>query len=347
MKVNKVLKRVCVTPRLSGVGGMVSFSAKLSAGLAERGIEVTYDVDALDYDSLLVIGGTRRLGALLRARRRGISVVQRLDGINWLHRRLSTGARHWLRAESGNWLLVFIRRRLASRIVYQSEFVRGWWERQYGPTRQPYSVIHNGVDLALFDPSGGKKLPQAPIRLLLVEGSLLGGYEFGLESAVALAERLGGEHGLKVELSIAGRVSERQKAHWREKTGVEIEWLEVVPHEKIPALNRSAHLLYSADLNAACPNSVIEALACGLPVVAYDTGALGELVTPQAGRLTAYGGDPWKLEPPDIGGLAQAALEIIENQDAFRKGARTRAEEAFGLDAMMEAYVRALRSGDD
>ena len=45
------------------------------------------------------------------------------------------------------------------------------------------------------------------------------------------------------------------------------------------------------------PNSVIEALACGLPVVSFDTGALPELVTPGAGRVVAYGGDPWRLDP--------------------------------------------------
>ena len=101
-------------------------------------------------------------------------------------------------------------------------------------------------------------------------------------------------------------------------------------------------MLYSADLNAACPNSVIEALACGLPVAAFATGALPELVTGEAGRLAPYGGDPWKLERPDAPALAQAVEEILQDQPRFRAAARQRAEEAFGLDRMVERYLDVL-----
>jgi glycosyltransferase involved in cell wall biosynthesis len=101
-------------------------------------------------------------------------------------------------------------------------------------------------------------------------------------------------------------------------------------------------LLYSSDVNAACPNSVIEALACGLPVLSFDTGALSELVKDDAGRVVPYGGDPWRLDPPDVPALSQAALEILREQDRFRQGARRRAEEAFGLDAMLDAYLEVL-----
>ncbi|MEX1247896.1 MAG: glycosyltransferase family 4 protein [Anaerolineales bacterium] len=338
------LKRVCLTPRVSGVGGMVSFQAKLTTGLEACGIQVTYDLEDEPFDSVLVIGGTRQLVGLRRAKRRGIPIVQRLDGMNWLHRRTRTGLRHWLRAEVANWLLAYIRGRIATRMVYQSRFVQDWWRRVYGegPSRQ--HVIHNGVNLDLFNPQGEERPPQDRTRILLVEGSLQGGYELGLQSAVALAEAVQTRMGTPVALVVAGRVETKLKEKWNGQTRVPIEWLGVLPNEEIPALNRGAHLLYSSDLNAACPNSVIEALACGLPVLAFDTGALKELVIPQSGRVAPYGGDPWKLDEPNIEALSAGAFEIMANQAGLRAGARARAEEAFGLDKMVNAYIEALRA---
>ena len=101
-------------------------------------------------------------------------------------------------------------------------------------------------------------------------------------------------------------------------------------------------MLYAADLNPACPNSVIEALACGLPVAAFDTGALPEIITAGSGQVVPYGGDPWQLESPDIEGLAKAVNSILEDQIHYREAARRRAEETFGLDQMVEGYLNAM-----
>lgn len=345
--------RIALTPRLSGVGGMVSFQHKLEAGLARRGIQATYDLEA-PADALLVTGGTHHLGALSRARRRGVRLVQRLDGMNWLHRLRRGSLRYWLRAEYGNRVLSLIRSRFAHSIVYQSEFSRDWWERVYGPTPVPSRVVYNGVDLQAYHPEGPHSRPTDRWRLLLVEGSLRGGYEAGLESAVRLAQELAaclGQHpGLDrpggVELVVAGRVEQGLQQRWeREAAGqprLRLAWAGLVPAQGIPELDRSAHLLFSGDLNPACPNSVIEALACGLPVLAFDTGALGELAPETAGRVVPYGGNPWKLEPPDIAGLARAALEILAGQEELRRGARRQAEARFDLERMVDGYLEAL-----
>ena len=341
--------RICLTPKVSGVGGMVSFRRRLATGLARRGVDLGDDLEDGRYDAVLVIGGTRQLAGLWRARRRGARIVQRLDGMNWLHRLRRTGLRHYLRAEYGNWLLSFIRSRLAEGVVYQSEFARGWWERVYGRTLVPWRVIYNGVDLSVYSPTGPGQPPVDRWRILLVEGSLMGGYELGLEAAVDLAgeiSQLGNyAHSLlmnRVELMVVGRVSPETRLRWEQRASVPIVWADLQPPERIPEIDRSAHLLYSADLNAACPNSVIEALACGLPVLSFDTGALPELVVGDAGRVVPYGGDPWRLERPDISALGEAALEILGDQARFRRAARSRAEGAFGLDDVVQRYMDVL-----
>jgi len=344
------LKRICLIPKPSGVGGMVSFYQKMVAALARRGIEVSARPDEAGCQAILVIGGTRQLATLWRARQRGVRIVQRLDGMNWIHRQRWNGLRHFLRAEYGNWLLALIRARLAHHVVYQSRFAQNWWERLHGPAGVPHSIVYNGVDLSLYTPHGPHTRPVDRYRLLLVEGSWMGGYELGLETAVHLAQDLKQRlnsttwKGMKeVELFVVGRIAPQVQTRWQGRMPVPLIWAGLVASSQIPEIDRSAHVLYSADLNPACPNAVIEALACGLPVLSFDTGALPELVPPEAGRVIPYGGNPWRLEPPNTAALAEAALEILEHQPSFRQAARLRAEAAFSLETMVEGYLQALR----
>jgi glycosyltransferase involved in cell wall biosynthesis len=320
---------------------MSSFRHKFEEGLKTRGIEVTHN-PADSSDAVLVIAGTRDLLPLWRARRSGLRIVQRLDGLNWIHRKRFTGFRHFLRAEYGNFILSFIRSRIATHILYQSEFSRRWWDDRYGRVSSPFSVVHNGVDLSEYRPDRNAVLPPGPKRLLVVEGSLGGGYDMGLANAVRLAEVLADKYNFTMELMVVGRITAGHKAAVESRTRIPILWAGLVPHEQIPGIDRSAHLFFSADLNPACPNSVIEALACGLPVASFDTGAMNELVLGDSGRLVPYGGDPWQLDQPDVPALAEAAAEILRDRQRFSAAARSHAEAALSLDKMMDGYIKAL-----
>ena len=333
------LKRVCLVTRLGGVAGPAGFQRRLAAGLQEQGIEVSYSLADRPYETVLVIGGTRRLGGLLQARRAGARIVQRLDGINWLHRQTRTGVRHYLRAEANNLLVRWIRSRLADRLVYQSEFARRWWEQRHGSVSATSVVVHNGVPLQIYTPNGADQRPQEATRLLMVEGNFAGGYELGLGTGVDLAGRLAAHLDRSVELTIAGNA---RRPPGELPHGVRLDWRGLVEPDQIPALDRSAHLLFAADLNPACPNAAIEAMACGLPVIAFETGALPELVQGDAGRLAPYGGDPWKLETPDFEALVEAGVQVLGDQPRFRAGARARAEAAFGLERMVDGYLQQL-----
>jgi len=320
---------------------MATFRNKFEAGLAARHIEVTHNPDEAD-TAILVIAGTKNLLPLWRAKRRGVRIVQRLDGINWIHRKRSTGWRHYLRAEYGNFILSFIRRNLADRILYQSEFSKTWWEDWYGKPKALSTVVHNGVDINVYNTGRDGILPAPPYRLLVVEGSLGGGYDMGLDNAIELAETLNEIQGLPMQLVVVGRITEEHRARVEARARIPIEWLGIVPRERIPEIDRSAHLLFSADLHPACPNSVIEALACGLPVVAFDTGAVKELVMGDSGRVVPYGSDSWNVEPPDIPALAAASAEILRDLPRFKSAARAHAESALGLDKMVDGYLRVL-----
>ena len=351
MNVNST-PRICLVPKLSGLGGMVSFQQKLVKGFHLRGIKVGYDLSDDSCNAILVIGGTRRIDKLWQVKKKKIPIIQRLDGMNWLHRLQRRDIRHYLRSEYGNLILRIIRNRLASRIVYQSRFVREWWNREYTISTQPSLIIYNGVDLRIFSPHGSEKPPKSHTRLLVVEGNVMGGYEWGLENAVRLAieiskqKRAAHSH---TELMIIGRVDESLQSSWNQRIinlgydeHITLNWGGVVPQSSIPGIDRSAHLFYSSDINPACPNSVIEALACGVPVVAFDTGALPELVDKDSGRVVDYGGDPWKLDPPDMFSLSEAAIDIIDHQEHFRESARKRAEDLFSLDDMVDNYLDVL-----
>lgn len=329
---------IAILPVLEGLGGPASFHGRLAEGLRARGWRVHYDPLAADCRALLVIGGTRRLDLIYRAKRRGVRVVQRLNGMNWLHRKVKTGSKHYLRSEINNWILAVIRRSLADEIVYQSQFSRNWWQTARGSTRKPARVVHNGIDLTRFTPEGLAQRPSEHYRVLMVEGHVAGGYELGLENGIKLVRELNRFMSRPVNLHVAGDVS----ADLRARSGENVTFAGVVPRDDIPMLDRSAHLLFSADLNAACPNSVIEALACGLPVVAFATGSLPELIEGDAGIVVPYGSNYWNLEEPDIPALAAAAAQILLDPQRYRPAARARAEAAFGLDQMVEQYLAAL-----
>jgi len=333
------MPRICIMPRVEGFGGVTSFRLKFENGLRARGVDVTYELSQSS-DAILVLAGTKNLLPLWRAHARGQRIVQRLDGVNWVHRVRWAGLRYTVRAIYGNANLSFIRSRLADQVIYQSNFIKGWWDDWYGVARVPSSVILNGVDLDQYTPHGLHERPAGHYRILIVEGSMSGALNSGLYSAIKLAEAL--SHKFKIELMIVGRVDKHTQNKLKDQTTFRIKFMNIIPREHIPWMMRSSHALFSAEVNPPCPNSVIESLACGLPVIGFDTGSLSEIVQGDAGRLAPYGANQWKLEKPNIQALANVVEEVLQDNERFRASARKQAETLLGLGKMVDEYLKVL-----
>jgi len=339
-------KTIAVLPKLETLAGPASFYGRFTKTAREKGYTIHNDPADPEVDALLVIAGSRHLGQLWRAKRRGVRIVQRIDGLNWHHKHMKTGVYHYIRSEINNLIMQIIRKYLADELIYQSIFAKDWWETVYGPVSTPHNIMFNGIDLDEFSPEGKGTPPDDHIRMLVLEGRMGGGQEKGLDNAVRITQMLNDKTPNRVELMVVGQVDEKTKAYWEKNANTWITWKGQIPRNEVPVMDRSAHLMFSADLNGSCPNAVVEALACGLPVASFATGAIPEMITGKSGYVAPYGTNFWKCETPIFEPIIPMIEEIIANQSEFRSGARKRAEEAFDLRMVSDFYLGVLFPSD-
>ena len=124
----------------------------------------------------------------------------------------------------------------------------------------------------------------------------------------------------------------------------DVDFLGSVSRDKLRELYASSHLLLSAKLRAPCPNIVLEAMASGLPVVCFDSGAHRELVRDAGSCLALCCDDEFDANIElDSAALAGVALEVLEHHEHFSSAACKRAEAEFNLDKMIDSYVNIFR----
>lgn len=319
-------------PHPPGGGGPGSFQRRFESSLKERGHSITYTITDKNADVVFIVGGTRKIFKLLLAKYRKIPILHRLDGIGWLHRkqiRISK-LKSFFYGEFINLLINLEHSFIANGVIYQSEFVKEWWRAKGWLTRRDSLVVNNGVCLKRFKPD---LTSNRPIRLICIEGTI--DYSpFAIDLINQLNQRLKNE----IPFSLYGSFSSDKAKHLLDPS---VDYRgRLSPDEIVGAYQRSIY--FSLDVNAACPNTVVEALACGTPVVGFDTGALKELVSSSAGEIVSYGGNPWKLDFPDLEGLIKAIIKVKENWVRYSVAARKTAEERFGLNQMIEQYLALL-----
>ena len=106
----------------------------------------------------------------------------------------------------------------------------------------------------------------------------------------------------------------------------------LVAHDDLLPYYQSASAFCFPSASEAAATAPIEALACGLPVVATPAGILGEL-------LTAH--DVGALVPEDSDAIAEAMLRITADRQQLAKrseAARRLAEERFDWKRIVAAY---------
>lgn len=158
---------------------------------------------------------------------------------------------------------------------------------ELGMKREKVAVIRNGIDGSLFyrreQAEARRKLGLDDDSRIILSVAALVPLK-GLDSLIDAMKLLPTE-----KLYLLGEGPERAALEKRIAEGGLSDRVFLVgarPQEELPEWYAAADLFCLASSREGCPNVVIEAMACGTPVIAADVGGISELVDgPNCGRL--------------------------------------------------------------
>lgn len=230
----------------------------------------------------------------------------------------------------------------ADHVFYQSRFCKLACDRFLGTRRGPSEVLYNAVDTNAFMPATSDPAPRETV--LLLAGDQLDHYrpETAFRTVSILARRIKG-----IRLLVTGRLGRRGDARAAQRLhqmthelgiGEMVTFLGSYSQAAAPSVYHQAHLLLHTQYNDACPSTVLEAMACGLPVVYSASGGVPELVGPDAG-IGVPASLSWdRIFPPDPERLAEAVMRVAEKRREYSEAARQRAVERFDLKPWLRRH---------
>jgi glycosyltransferase involved in cell wall biosynthesis len=196
-------------------------------------------------------------------------------------------------------------------------------------------VLHNAVDVDYFTPA-----PRTPDDgpVLLLGGDQTQAYR--IELALRTFARVAASHG-GARLLVAGRlVSPVDPLIHELGLAGRVELVGRYNQRDAPQIIRRAHLLLHTKVKDPCPSAVIEAMACGLPVVYPASGGTVELVGDEAGIGVAHPNGWEQEEPPSPERLADAVEQVLAERESYAAAARRRAIERFALGDWLDRHAR-------
>lgn len=356
------MKIALVRQRYTSYGGAERFVARALAGLAAQGVEV--EIIARRWAATAGVAG-RRVGPfylgrtwrdwsfacavqqiiaageydLVQSHERipGCHVYRAGDGVHatWLELRgmprpLSLWHRYTLAAEAA-----LFRHPALRAVICNSAMVRDDIARRFGLAQEKLHVITNGVDLDVFHPRLRERHRQALRQKLgcseTARVALFVGSGFERKGLPTLLEAFASVATPQTELWVVGRDrAEAALARRVRALGLSARVRFFGAQEDVRPFYGAADLFALPTLYDPFPNAVLEALACGLPVITTTTCGAAERITAENGAVIRAG---------DVAALGERLTALLAPgvAEAMREAAR---ESVADLD--LEAMTRRL-----
>ena len=154
--------------------------------------------------------------------------------------------------------------KIADLTIFQSNYARYSTREKYSVITSDGPVIYNPVDLETFSPEGERLKFKRKYQISCVTWSTNPFKGAAQIYAVAQTRK-------DLDFILCGSFQDAPNLPNVHKMGV-------LNREDLATALRSSQVLLTFSKNEACPNHVIEALACGLPVLYEDSGAMREVI---------------------------------------------------------------------
>ena len=234
-------------------------------------------------------------------------------------------------------------RPLVHRYIALSQDLRGWLVQTVGVPSERIVQIYNGVDSTRFHPREGERCSIGPPGFLrggeIVIGSVGRMAEVkdfpGLTRAFLRLLELAPEAHARARLVIVGEGAARATclALLKQAQAEQLAWLPGSRND-VAQIMSQFDLFVLSSLGEGISNTILEAMACGLPVVATAVGGNGELV--DAGVTGAL------VPPADPEAMAQALLKYYRDSARVRAhgaAGRAKIETQFSMTSMVSGYL--------
>lgn len=233
------------------------------------------------------------------------------------------------------WIIARLLSRPHSLAIVQNPEDGSLLERSGVPAMRLRLIRGAGVDTRIFRPVTP---PPGPVCIVLVARML---WDKGVGEFVDAARRLT-EAGVNARFVLVGdpdpanpaSVPESALRSWHGQHGVE--WWG--RREDMPAVLQAAHIACLPSYREGLPKSLLEAAACGLPIVTTDAPGCREVVRDGVNGLL--------VPVHDAAALAAALRKLIDDAELCRRmgeQSRLRAETEFGLETVIAQTLAVYR----
>lgn len=205
-------------------------------------------------------------------------------------------------------------------------------------SRNKVQVIHNGIDIKTFAPNTNSSIRK---RFFIGDKKIVLGVASewsvrkGLSDLIKLSSFLPKEE--YIILIVGKLLGAKAEQH---EGGCEMVFIDRTQNiTELVEIYSSAMVYVNPTYQDNYPTTNLEAMACGTPVITYDTGGSPEAVTNETG---------WVIEQNNIHGIAKIIKELSsmskEERLIQRKKCRERAEKHFDKDICFNEYLRLYNS---